>query len=127
MYIDTLVKVKNALARKRDKIKIPYSRMDLEVLESLVKRGYLEEVVRKGRGAKRIIEIRLKYEENESPVMSGLKILSKPSHRAYVGWREIRKSHQGYGSYFLSTSKGIMSEADARRNKVGGELLFEIW
>ena len=127
MYIDTLIRIKNALQRKKEKIKVPYSRLNENVLESLVKHGYLEEIARKGRGVKRIIEIRLKYDKDEKPSVSGIKILSKSSRRVYLGWKDIRKSRQGYGNYFFSTPKGIMAGFEARRNKVGGEALFEIW
>lgn len=127
MYIDTLVRIKNALLRKKEKIKIPYSRLDENILLCLVKHGYLEEIVRKGRGVKRIIEIKLKYGQNEEPSVSGIKILSRSSKRVYLGWKDIRKSREGYGNYFFSTPKGIMAGFEARNNKVGGEALFEIW
>ena len=127
MYIDTLIRIKNALERKKERIKVSYSRLDESILESLVKHGLLEEASRKGRGVKRIIEIKLKYDKDNKPVISNIKILSKSSRRMYIGWKDVKKSRQGYGHYFLSTPKGIMAGCEARRNKVGGELLFEIW
>lgn len=127
MYIDTLTRIKNALQRKKERIKVPYSRLDEAVLESLVKYGYLEEVSRKGRGIRRIVEIKLKYDKDGEPTISNISFISKSSRRTYIGWKDIKKSHQGYGHYFLSTPKGIMVDFEARKNKVGGELLFEIW
>jgi len=127
MYIDTLARIKDALQRKKERIKVPYSRLDEAVLESLVKYGYLEEVSRKGRGIRRIAEIKFKYDKDGQPLISDLNFISKPSRRMYIGWKDIKKSHQGYGHYFLSTPKGIMVDFEARKNKVGGELLFEIW
>lgn len=127
MYTDSIIRIKNALARNKDRVKIPYSRFDESILESLVKHGYLEEVVRKGRGVKRIVEVKLKYDKDDNSPISGMKIISRPSRRMYVGWRDVKRSHQGYGHFFLSTPKGIMVGQEARKNKVGGELLFEIW
>jgi len=127
MYIDTLIRIKNALERKKERIKVPYSRQDENILESLVKHGYLEGVSRKGRGIRRIIEVKLKYDKDGKPIISEIKLLSKFSRRVYIGWRDIKKSHQGYGHYFLSTPGGIMTDYEARKGKVGGELLFEVW
>ena len=127
MYIDTLTRIKNALERKKERIKVPYWRLDESVLDSLVKHGFVEEVSRKGRGVRRIVEIKLKYDKEGESTISNIKLISKPSRRMYIGWKDIKKSHQGYGHYFLSTPKGIMVDFEARRNKVGGELLFEIW
>jgi len=117
----------NALQRNKERVKVPYSKMDLEVLDSLAKYNYLDEVSRKGRGVKRIIDIKLKYDQEHKPVISSIKLISRPSKKIYLGWRDIKKSKQGYGNYFLSTPKGIMSGYEARKNKIGGELLFEIW
>ncbi len=127
MYIDTLTRMKNALERKKERIKVPYSKLDESILDSLAKHGFVEEVSRKGRGVRRIVEIKLKYDKEGESTISDIKLISKPSRRMYIGWKDIKKSHQGYGHYFLSTPKGIMADFEARRNKVGGELLFEIW
>jgi small subunit ribosomal protein S8 len=127
MYIDTIIRIKNAVSRGKDKVKVPYSKFDESVLESLLKHGYLEEVSRKGRGTKRIVEAKLKYDKEDNSAISGVKIMSRPSQRVYIGWKDIRKSRQGYGNFFLSTPKGVMAGYEARKNKVGGEILFEIW
>lgn len=127
MYIDTITRIKNALERKKDKIKVPYSKLDESVLDSLLKHGFVHEVSRKGRGIRRVIEIKLKYDKEGESAISNVKFISKSSRRMYISWKDIKKSHQGYGHYFLSTPKGIMADFEARKNKVGGELLFEIW
>ena len=112
--------------RKRSKVKVPYSTFDMSVLEALAKVGYIEEVQRKGRGVKRIIDIKLKYNDGE-PAISGIKFVSKPSRKMYSGYRELKQSRQGYGHFILSTPQGIMNHSEARRKKVGGQVLFEIW
>jgi len=112
MYIDILIRIQNASERGHEKLKVPHSKLDLAVLESLVKNKYIESATKKGRGVKRIIEITLKYEDNK-PAITGIKLVSKPSRRMYIGYRDIKKSHQGYGHYILSTSQGILSGYNA--------------
>ncbi len=98
----------------------------MAVLEALARHGYIDSAVRKGRGVRRIVDVELKYNDGE-PAISGIKYLSKPSRGLHASYRNIKRSRQGYGHYVLSTSKGILTGAEARRGKIGGELLFEIW
>lgn len=127
MYLDTLIRIKNGLERGHEKVKIPYSHLDMSVLESLGKEGYLDSISRKGRGIRRIIEVKLKYDENGEPAISGIKFISKPSRMMYIGYRDIKRSRQGFGHYFLSTPIGILTDKEARNKKVGGQILFEVW
>lgn len=127
MYHNTIIKIKNGLARKFERVKVPYSNLDMAILESLAKHGYLESVSKKGRGVKRIIEAKLKYDKTGQPSISGVKFISRSSRRLYVGYKDMKKSHDGYGYFIFSTPKGILTNIEARKNKVGGEILFEIW
>lgn len=126
MYIQTLTKIKNALLAEKKSLKVPFSKMDMAVLEALTKSGYLASVEKKGRSLKKVIAIELKENKNGS-VFSEIKLWSKPSRKMYRGYKEIRPSHQGYGNYFFSTPKGILNDVEARKQKIGGEILFEIW
>ena len=126
MYFDLLTKIKNAQAVKKAVIKVPFSNSDMAIAELLVKHRYLESADKKGRMPKRVIEIALKY-ENEKGVIDSVKLISKPSRRIYAGYRELKPVRQGYGLGFISTPKGIMTTREARKLKLGGELLFEIW
>jgi len=99
----------------------------MNILESLVGEGYLESVTRKGRGVRRIIDVKLKYDEEGEPVINGVKFISKPSRRIYLGYRDIKASHQGYGHYIISTPQGVITDKEARKRKIGGQVLFEIW
>ncbi|MFH1694448.1 MAG: 30S ribosomal protein S8 [Patescibacteria group bacterium] len=126
MYHDTLIRVKNGLMRGKQRVKVPYSHLDYSILEALVKDGYLDSIQRKGRGVKRIIDIKLKYDQDE-PAISEIKFVSRPSRRIYTGYKEIKSSHQGYGRFILSTPEGIMDDKEAKKKRVGGQLLFEIW
>ncbi|MBU2101412.1 30S ribosomal protein S8 [Patescibacteria group bacterium] len=112
--------------RGKQRVKVPYSHLDYSILEALVKDGYLDSIQRKGRGVKRIIDIKLKYDQDE-PAISEIKFVSRPSRRIYTGYREIKSSHQGYGRFILSTPEGIMDDKEAKKKRVGGQLLFEIW
>ncbi len=126
MYTDLLTKIKNAQQVKKASLKVPYSAMDLAILEVLAKGGFIESVSKKGRMPKRILEIVLKYNDGQGAI-EGTKFLSVPSLRRYAGYGNLRKVRQGYGTALISTSKGIMTIEEAKKAKIGGQLLFEIW
>ena len=123
MYINLLIKIKNAQEAGKDSLKSPFSKMDLAIAELLFRQGYLKNVESKGKTIKRMIEINLK----EGKAIKGLRIVSRPSRRLYAGYRDIRSVKSGYGIGVVSTSKGIMSDKEARQQKLGGQLLFQIW
>jgi small subunit ribosomal protein S8 len=126
MYTDLLTKIKNAQAVKKEFIKTPYSRFDEKIAEILSRHHYIESVEKKGRMPKRILEIKLKYAGGKG-VISGIKFLSKPSRKLYLSYRNLRPVKHGYGLALISTPKGVMTFQEARKRKVGGEILFEIW
>ena len=127
MYWDSIIRVKNGLDRGFERVKVPYSSLDMSVLDSLAREGYVESVTRKGRGVKRIIDVKLKYEADGKPAISGINFVSKPSRRLYSGYKNIKASRQGYGHYILSTPDGVLTDEEAKKKKVGGQVLFEIW
>ena len=126
MYYDLLSKIKNATMARKDKIVVPFSRMDFAVAGVLVKGGYLKSVEKETTGKKSIMVIRTGV-KNKTGMVTDFKVMSKPSRHLYRDYRSLRQVRQGYGLAVLSTSKGIMSEQEARKGKVGGEYLFEIW
>ena len=126
MHYDILVKIQNAEKAKKDKLTVPFSKFDFAVAEVLANEGYVKAIEKKKVGRHHCIEIKLSRGEKNS-VVNGFKILSKPSRRIYVDYRHLRPVKQGYGLGVVSTSKGIMSNKMAKKNKVGGEYLFEIW
>ena len=123
MYTDLLIKIKNAGAAKHEFLKVRYNKADNAVLELLKKKGFIKKFEVKGRMPKRIIEIEL----DPTRSLGGLKFLSKPSRRLYSGYKKVKRVKSGYGMAVLSTPKGFLSDKEARKEKVGGELLFEIW
>lgn len=127
MVTDLLTRIQNAQKVKRDLVKAPYSNLDFAVAEILAKNGWLESAAKKGRMPKRVIELKLKYDQEGKGVISGVKFLSKPSRRLYAGHLKLRPVRQNYGTGIISTPKGLMTYREARKAKVGGQLMFEIW
>lgn len=126
MYYDILARIKNGFQAKKESVFAPYSNFDFAVAKVLEANGFLKSVEKKPFGKKNNIEMRLKY-AGGNPAMTDFKLLSKPSRRMYEGYQELRPVKQGYGISVLSTSAGVMSNKEARKKKVGGEYLFEIW
>ena len=126
MYQDLLTKIHNAQRAGKASMKAPFSNMDMAVAEILVARGFVAAASKKGRTPKRIIEVDMKYTDGAGAI-TGLKFLSVPSRRLYAGYKDLRRVRQGYGTAVISTPKGIMTADAARKQKLGGELLFEIW
>lgn len=121
MYTDLLVKIKNGQRAKKESIKTGYSKMDLIIADVLANHKYIGGVVKKGRLPKKFLEIKLNGQ------LSDFRFVSKPSRRLYFGYKDLRPVKNGYGLGVISTPKGIMSAQEARKNKLGGELLFEVW
>ncbi|MFA4999506.1 MAG: 30S ribosomal protein S8 [Parcubacteria group bacterium] len=121
-----LTRIKNAVLSEKRRLKVPFARLDYEIAEALVKEGYLESAEKKGRSVKKIIDIAIKYAD-EKPKIRDIRIVSHPSKRVYVGYKSLRPSKQGYGDYFVTTPEGVMTGTEARKSKIGGEVLLEIW
>lgn len=126
MYEKLLTQIKNAQAVKKESLKVPYSKKSEKILEILNSGGYVGDFEKKGRGIKKIIFIKLKYNDSR-PAISGTKFISKSSRRIYIGYKDIRPVRSNYGLLAVSTSKGIMTGREAKKMKLGGEALFEIW
>jgi small subunit ribosomal protein S8 len=128
MYYDLLPKLKNAIQARKDKMVVPFSRMDFAVLNVLAENGYIKSAEKEttANGKKSVIIVRLGTKTKVSRV-NDFNTISKPSRHFYKDYRSLRSVRQGHGMAVLSTSKGIMSERDAKKQKVGGEYLFEIW
>jgi small subunit ribosomal protein S8 len=126
MYIDLLTQIKNAQAVKKESIKVPYTKNDERILEILASRKYIAAYDKKGRAPKRVLSIDLKYEDGVGAI-EGVRFVSRPSIHIYKGCDEIRPVKNGRGVAIVSTPKGIMTGESARKEKVGGEIFFEIW
>ncbi|MCY4475121.1 MAG: 30S ribosomal protein S8 [Chloroflexi bacterium] len=124
---DMLTRIRNAVMSHHETVSIPHSRMKRSLLRILRDEGFIENVETHRDGAKADFEVKLRYYEDDESVITGLKRISKPGRRVYVGKNEIPRYFGGRGVAFLSTSKGVMTSDQARRTGVGGELLFYVW
>ena len=123
---DMLNSIKNGQAVAKEQVIVPYSNFKYEIAKILEKEKFVASVEKNGRKANKFFEIELKY-ENKVPAISGIKRVSKPGRRIYLPAKGLRKVKDGYGMAVISTPKGLMNNRQARKEKVGGEVLFEIW
>ncbi len=124
---DMLTRIRNASSSKFKTVDVPASNMKRAIAEILFKEGYIrayEEIKDDTQG---VIRISLKYDEKGVKVISGLKRISKPGLRVYASKEELPRVLNGLGIALISTSKGIMTDKDARRENLGGEVLAYIW
>jgi small subunit ribosomal protein S8 len=125
---DMLTRIRNASAARHEKVLIPASRLKLRIAEVLREEGYIKDfVVHKDDKQQGAITVMLKYSPDREPAISEIKRVSKPGLRRYVPTGEIPRVLNGLGIAILSTSKGVMVDREARKQKVGGELICTIW
>jgi len=123
---DMLNRIRNAQTVLKPTVSIPFSKLKYQIAQILEKEGFVEKVKKTGRKPKKTIEITLKYSD-KAPVISGLRRTSKPGQRIYSPWKKIKKVRGGFGIAIVSTSQGLMTDKEARRKKLGGEILCQIW
>lgn len=124
---DMLTRIRNANSAKHDKVKIPASNIKKAIAQILVDEGYIKNFTVEDDGKQGIIEVTLKYGENKSQVITGLRRVSKPGLRIYSSCEDMPKVMKGLGVAILSTSQGIMTDKDARKANIGGEVLAFVW
>jgi small subunit ribosomal protein S8 len=124
---DMLTRIRNAVMAKHDFVLIPASKMKLAITRVLKEEGFISdyEVIKDMHH--RVIKIRLRYFDRKTPVLSGLKRVSKPSLRTYARRSEIPRVYGGLGVAILSTPKGVMTGQQAWRQHLGGEILCHVW
>lgn len=125
---DMLNRIRNAQTVSHLTVEVPFSNLKYEIAKILEENGFIEKVEKKGRKTKRTIEIVLKYHD-KTPAILGLKRVSKPGQRIYLDSTQIKKVKDGYGMAIISTSKGggLMTDKEARKQKIGGEVICEVW
>lgn len=123
---DLIVRINNASMTRKTSISVPYSTLKESIAHVLLKGGYVSSVEVKGKKVVKTLEIGLVYLGTE-PRVHGVDRISKSSRRIYQKAKDIRPFRSGYGNYILSTPKGVLSDVDAKKLKVGGEVLFKIW
>ena len=121
-----IIQLKNAGEAGIDKVTLPHSKFKADILAVLKKEGFIKNFEERTEKERPVLFVEL-FLENRIPKIRGLKRISKSSKRIYKRVSDIRPVKNGYGSLILSTSKGVMSGKDAKREKLGGEALFSIW
>lgn len=119
--------IKNASIVGHESVVVPHSKIKFSIAECLVKEGYIKSVAKKTKKGFPTIELGLAYSEDGEPKISGVDRVSKSSCRVYKGVKDIRTTRNGYGLTVLSTPKGILTDKEARKEMVGGEVLFKLW
>ncbi|MBI4094775.1 MAG: 30S ribosomal protein S8 [Candidatus Liptonbacteria bacterium] len=126
MYHDLIVRIKNAERAEKRSVRAPYSHADFSIAKILTDAGYLKQIKKKTIEKRNYIDIEL-FAKERPHAIRGVKFVSAPGRHVYAGYRDLKPVRQGYGLGILSTSHGIMTNVEARKQRVGGEYLFEIW
>ena len=124
---DMLTRIRNGLQARHESVDVPASNLKAEILRVMKAEGYIKNYKVLGEGEKKFIRIFLKYTKDGKPALKGLRRISKPGRRIYSGFNEIPYVMNGLGISVVSTSKGILTDKEARLNRVGGEILCSIW
>jgi small subunit ribosomal protein S8 len=124
---DLLTRIRNGLQADKEFVDVPASRFKAEVTRILQEQGYIESFSTEPARVGQVLRVRLKYTDDRRPVITGVQRVSTPGRRDYVGGKEIPKVLGGMGTAILSTSRGVMTGHDARRQGVGGEVVAYVW
>ena len=123
---DMFTRVLNASRAGKESVIIPHSRVKAEIARLLKDRGFIKDIEKKGKKVRKFLELTLRY-ENKIPALSGLIRVSKTSRRVYVKSGAIAKMQGSEGMLIISTSKGLMTGEEARKQKLGGEVVGKVW
>ncbi len=124
---DMLTRIRNAQMAEHRQVKIPASKLKLQIAEILKQEGYINDYHVEKDNVQGTIVIELRYLPGGEKAIQGLKRISKPGRRIYMGYRELPKVRNGLGIAIISTSKGLMTDYQAKKEKVGGEVLCYVW
>ena len=124
---DMLTRIRNANMAEKVTVAMPHSKMKSELARILKAEGFIKDYTMENENGKPVLNIFLKYTIEREPVIQGLRRISKPSCRKYVNAEEVPRVLGGIGIAILSTSSGVMTDADAREKKIGGEVLCYVW
>ena len=124
---DFIIRLTNAGAIKKEVVSVPFSMFKLAIAEKLKDAGFISAVEKKGKKIKKTLDVVLKYDMQGQPQIQGVKRISKPGRRMYKSVLDIVPVRYGKGALILSTPSGIKTDKEAKKEKVGGEALFEIW
>lgn len=123
---DMITQIRNAQMVLKEAIEFPYSKIRHEIAKILEREKFISGMQIHGRRSRKFLELKLQY-ENKKPAISGLKRISKPGQRIYLPFSRVRKVKGGSGIAIISTSKGLLTDREARKQKIGGEVFCEVW
>ncbi|PCJ56071.1 MAG: 30S ribosomal protein S8 [Planctomycetota bacterium] len=124
---DMLTRIRNALTRNKETVAVPFSKYKFSILEAFKREGYISRIEIEGEGVSKKLVVALKYGESGEKVITQLIRESKPSRKIYKGTKDLTPVRSGFGSSFVSTSNGILSDRECREQFVGGELVCTLW
>jgi small subunit ribosomal protein S8 len=124
---DMIIRIKNASTSKKESVSFPYSNLKLSILDVLQKEGFIKSFEKKGKKVIKFLDVSLLYSVDGEARVHDVERVSKSSKRVYYPYKELRPVKSGHGILVLSTPKGVMSDKQAKAEKVGGEALFKIW
>ena len=124
---DLLTRIRNALTARHDRVEVPASRLKVDIVRILKDEGFIKNFKVSRDNKQGVIRLFLKYTDRNTPVINGLQRVSKPGRRVYQKAAELEPVLSGLGVLILSTSRGVMTDKEARRHNLGGETLCQIW
>jgi small subunit ribosomal protein S8 len=124
---DFIIRLKNAGAVGKASVSVPFSQFRQAIADKLKSAGYISAYEKRGKKVKKTLEVTLKYSTRGEHAIQGVKRISHPGQRIYRAVHEIKPVRFGHGALILSTPKGVLTDKEAKKEKVGGEALFEIW
>ena len=124
---DMLTRIRNAVAVGHERVAMPSSKLKVNIAQILVDEGFIDRYEVAENGHRSELELVLRYGERRRPVIEGLKRVSRPGHRVYKGARELPRVQGGLGVAVVSTSQGLMPDREARKRRLGGEIVCEVW
>ncbi len=124
---DMISRIRNAIRTKRTSLELPSSKLKAEIAKVLKSEGYISDFEVQTKGHKSTLVMGLKYRRNKENVMNGIKRISTPGRHLYYSATKIPTVQSGFGTSIVSTSSGIMTDKEARKKGVGGEILCKVW
>jgi small subunit ribosomal protein S8 len=124
---DLLTRIRNACSGRRDQVSMPHSKVKEAIARLLADEGYLTQVEVAGEGAKKQLLVHIRYSDGGEPVLTGIRRVSRPGLRRYTASEKAPRVRGGLGVSIVSTPLGLLSDREARRRNVGGEIVCEVW
>ncbi len=124
---DMLTKIRNGVAAKHEKVDIRTSKLKFEIIKILKNEGYVRTYKKVIQDDAEFVRIYLKYDDDENPIIHGLKLISSPGRRVYSGYKTMPRVFNGFGTVIVSTSAGVITGKKAVTHKVGGEIICTVW